>query len=355
MKHLCCRFPINAPVMSTIYLAILNDVVKSHGHSLKGCTSDQWHLADHRHRISPRFYLDVLRKTLAPTDLIGLGFEFGSRLNLVAAGPVGQLIMSAGTIEQALGYFLEYYPLLSLSMGFETQKNNQHLSIKVVSLYQEKEPDQVQWFVTETLVYSLLSNARSLSGKPLALTSLDLNYPAPPHAALYEKMIGCPVRFSQPELVATIDRGFSNQKVTTASYPIMLFKERQCRESLQRLRKCYTISEQIITILKRMQPVIPCQDTIAEQLNLSQSSLYRKLKEANTSYQKIVDRLRCEQALSYLNNTELSICEVADKLGFSDSSNFRRAFKKWTGLTPTELRGEPIAQEEIKHQLHSNQ
>ena len=217
MKHFCCRFPLDEPVMSTIYLAILNNVVTNRGHSIKGCTGDQWHLADHRRRISPRFYLDVLRKTLAPMELIGLGFDFGKRLNLVAAGPVGQLIMSAETLEQGLGYFFEYYPLLSLSMGFETQKSGQNLSVKVVSLFQEEEPEQVQWFVTETLLYSLLTNARSLSGKALTLTSLDLNYPAPPHAALYEKMMGCPVRFSQPYTIATIDREFANQKITSAA------------------------------------------------------------------------------------------------------------------------------------------
>ena len=338
MKHISCRFPLDESAMSILYLAILNNVVTHRGHQLKGCSSDIWRLADHRNRIPPRLFLDVVKKSLSSPELNGIGFQFGQQLTLAAADDVGQLIMSTQTIEQAFAYFLEYYPLLSLSMQFETVGTENRYSAEVASLFRKSEPERVQWFITESFFYSLLSSGRWLTGRPLSFKKLEIPYKEPPHGKMYETLFGCPVVFSSPRISVEVERDFMKSKVLTASYPVMLFKERQCQENLRRLKKCFSISEQIVTILKQMQPEIPSQESIAERLNLSQSSLYRKLKEADTSYQRIVDSFRREQAISYLQNTPLSICEIADKLGFSDSSNFRRAFKKWTGNTPTELR-----------------
>ena len=77
---------------------------------------------------------------------------------------------------------------------------------------------------------------------------------------------------------------------------------------------------------------------MAEQLNLSRSSLYRRLREDDSNYQTIVDKFRRDQAIVQLKNNKYTICEIAEHLGFSDVSNFRRAFKKWTGYKPSDLR-----------------
>ena len=338
MKHISCRFPLDESAMSILYLAILNNVVTQRGHLLKGSSNDVWRLADHRNRIPPRLFLDIVKKTICTPELNDIGFQFGQQLTLTAAGDVGQLIMASQTLEQGFRYFLEYYPLLSLSMQFETNVTENHSSVIVASLFRKSEPERVQWFVTESFFCSILSSSRWLTGQPLNFKRLELTYAKPPHSKMYESLFGCPVIFSAPAIKVDVDRDFLKHKILTASTPVMLFKERQCQEKMRRLKKYFSISEQIVTILKQTQPNIPSQESIAEQLNLSQSSLYRKLKDADTSYQRIVDSFRREQAVSYLQNTPLSICEIAEKLGFSDSSNFRRAFKKWTGNTPTELR-----------------
>ncbi len=69
------------------------------------------------------------------------------------------------------------------------------------------------------------------------------------------------------------------------------------------------------------QPDIPALDQLADRLNISQSSLYRRLKEADTSYQKIVDNFRLHAAVKYLRDTDLPVCEVAANLGFSLHTN----------------------------------
>lgn len=79
----------------------------------------------------------------------------------------------------------------------------------------------------------------------------------------------------------------------------------------------------------------PVQD-IAEQLNLSQQTLHRRLKDEASSYQRIKDNLRRDTAMVKLVQDKLPVHKVAELVGFSDSRSFTRAFKQWTGLSPRE-------------------
>ena len=336
MKHVSCRFPLDKPVMSVLYLSILSELILEKKYPVIGCSKGDRNALNPNKRISPELFLKVINQSLAPAELAGIGFQFGQRLDLSAAGTSGQLFMSSPNLGVAFDYFLEFFPMLSLSMEFESWKEGKRVYFKIKRLYRKNEPEHVKWFASETLLSSLLSAARRLSGKDLSLVSLDIPYSKPPHSDMYTRFFGCPVSFSCDEFLGCFD--FTNTPILTSNKVVMNLKVKECEMKMQRLNKRFSIQEQIVTLLKKYQPEIPSQELVAERLNLSQSSLYRKLKDANTSYQKIIDDFRRQQALTYLNDTDLPIYTIAENLGFSDASNFRRAFKKWTGLTPKELR-----------------
>ena len=79
-------------------------------------------------------------------------------------------------------------------------------------------------------------------------------------------------------------------------------------------------------------------ERIAGNLSMSGRTLQRKLREHGTSHQELLDQMRKDLAMRYLQERELAICEVAYLLGFSESSALHRAFKRWTGKTPNEFR-----------------
>ena len=79
---------------------------------------------------------------------------------------------------------------------------------------------------------------------------------------------------------------------------------------------------------------------ICGKLNMTPQTLRRRLKEANTSYQEIKDAIRKDASVYYLSKPDLSIDEIALLMGFSEASSFHRAFKKWTGKTPSNFRRE---------------
>lgn len=80
------------------------------------------------------------------------------------------------------------------------------------------------------------------------------------------------------------------------------------------------------------------REMVAEALHMSTSNFHEKLKKAGTNYQELLDQTRQELVQSYMSREDLSISEIAYLLGFSDSSNFSRSFKRWLGQSPREYR-----------------
>lgn len=98
-------------------------------------------------------------------------------------------------------------------------------------------------------------------------------------------------------------------------------------------------------------PLLPVRDAIAASLSegprledvakrvaMSQRTLQRRLREAGTTFQGLVDEARQQLARGYLDDAKLTVGEVAYMLGYSDPSAFIRAFKRWTGSTPRQYR-----------------
>ena len=79
------------------------------------------------------------------------------------------------------------------------------------------------------------------------------------------------------------------------------------------------------------------QDTIASKLHRSRSTLQRQLSGEGTSYRDILETTRQGLAEKYLQDSQYSQAQVAFMVGFSDQSNFARAFKRWTGMSPGEF------------------
>jgi AraC-like DNA-binding protein len=79
-------------------------------------------------------------------------------------------------------------------------------------------------------------------------------------------------------------------------------------------------------------------EDVAQDLNMSARTLRRKLREENSSFRQVMDELRRDIALRYLRETDLTVEEIAESLGFSDAAGFRQAFRRWTNAAPHEFR-----------------
>jgi AraC-like DNA-binding protein len=80
----------------------------------------------------------------------------------------------------------------------------------------------------------------------------------------------------------------------------------------------------------------PSLSSAAHSLHLTTATLHRHLNSEGTSFQRILNDVRCDTAIDKLRFQKLSVAEVAEQLGFAEPRSFSRAFKQWTGASPSE-------------------
>ncbi|MDE2561059.1 MAG: AraC family transcriptional regulator [Sphingomonadales bacterium] len=116
------------------------------------------------------------------------------------------------------------------------------------------------------------------------------------------------------------------------------FNDRIANDCLAKLKRSDILARTRATIVEGLSSGRCTRAQIARDLGLSQSVLQQRLTERGTSFHELLDETRCELALGYLQQPELSITEIAFLLGFADASNFTRAFKRWNGRAPSAFR-----------------
>jgi AraC-like DNA-binding protein len=79
-------------------------------------------------------------------------------------------------------------------------------------------------------------------------------------------------------------------------------------------------------------------DSVAKAIGLSRQTLYRRLKAEGTTFETLVERVRRRLALRFIRDEGLAVKETAWRLGFAEPAAFSRAFKRWTGKSPADMR-----------------
>lgn len=178
-----------------------------------------------------------------------------------------------------------------------------------------------------------------LIGAFIELERASFTDPRPRHHQRYRNLFETSIYFSQTKCALIFPRRYLDYPVvqTTASadqlmatFPAQLFEVSQLQDS---------VTAQVRNIMGAdLSQSFPGIDKIAARMCISVSTLHRHLLNENSSYQKIKDECRERAAQDYLRQKDYPIKAIAEQLGFSDSSTFHRAFRRWTGTTPRQFR-----------------
>lgn len=190
-------------------------------------------------------------------------------------------------------------------------------------------------FLQESLLVIWHRLGSWLIGQGIPLTRVGFNYPEPAHSGEYRGIFQAPVVFDQPETGLVFPARYLQEPVIRDELEMRQFLKSSPADLLARPddRNSYTARIRAQIGRDFTQP-IPDFETIAHNLNTSPQTLRRRLRSENTSFQEIKDNLRRDIAIVHLTRDQLAIDEIAHRAGFTETSTFHRAFKKWTGVTP---------------------
>ena len=157
--------------------------------------------------------------------------------------------------------------------------------------------------------------------------------------AAYRELLGCPVEFDAPAAAIMFDAQVAKQPILTGNAELAAETDRLAAAYLDTLRPDSVASRVRQLLIKSMPAGRTSQEQVAQRLSQSTSTLGRRLRSEGTNYQAVLDATRRDMALQYLRDGRHSLAEIAFLVGFSDQANFTRAFRRWTGKTPRDLRG----------------
>lgn len=284
--------------------------------------------------ISRRDQITIIGNALRIADRPGFGLAMGSRMSLAAHGPLGQLLSSSPTLDDAWAALERFHalriPLVRMSREFRGASMTIRLELQCPF-------DEVGLFLLEAVVVTIQRGIELIIGRRLREARLDLGYPAPPHAGDYNACLHSPLTFSAGETAWHIPRALLEQPNPfrdAAQYQLAL---RQCEELADALKpgRITDWSTRITHLLQQHPGALWTLAHMAGHLHLSPRSLMRHLKAEGTSYRQLQDRELARQALEHFASARHTVESVALALGYQDATAFRRAFKRWLGESPT--------------------
>ena len=328
------------PVPVQLLAAITSQLAK-HGISAAQILADTnisvQDLQAHETLLPYRTAQQILQKSLELSPIAHLGFAVGGEQSPSSMGVLGYGINCCATIEDAMNMATKYY---RVSSTFVKSKWYQ----KEDKLYWQATPPIVLGSILPCVIeeeFSMISRIQPmLTGQTTNLLEAHFQYPEPEYVSLYQDTFDCPLYFSAQYNQLVIDAEVLTQPILQANPLSVAAADRMCADFLRDNPTTDDMIMRIRQMILEQTYEYWNEEAIAARLNLTARTLRNQLRRLGTNYQAILDSQRKQIALEDLTNSILNVSDIAEHVGYSDVRAFRRAFKKWTGLTPSDYRSQ---------------
>lgn len=267
-----------------------------------------------------------------------LGFHLAQNFDLRALGFVHYMMASAETLAEALAYEAQYGSLANEALKIrEGSGEGASLELGYAGVERHLDRHEAEFWLTTTL-----RQCRLLTGRELVPVLATMIHSRPSRVAEMERYFGLQIDFGAELDFLAFDRDAKELPLTTSD-PFLKellagLHQQAFLLSTGEAASLRTRVENAIT--PRLRHGTPKIETIAKDLGTSARTLTRRLAELGISFSEILDELRYHLAVQYLRDGTSTISQVTWLLGYREPSASVRAFKRWTGKTPTAFRRE---------------
>ncbi len=322
--------------INSIFPSLLVDVAESQGANrnelLKAAGIGESNIHSGVSRVSLQEMMVLISHGLEMTGCESLGLEYGKVLDASTNDKLLALLIVCETLEEAVSYSFRY----NLGLDIEIDKNNEEFILSCEDQWQIPAP--VQRFMLETLAMYWLNVGSMLLRERVIYKRLSFVFPEPKDSQRYFELLGEEITFGAEKNILVFERAQSLQKLPGSNPLLKKALITRYDQELEAYKMEESLPGKVADIITTWTSGSPTACNVAEMLGMPLSSMSKKLHDSGTSFQRILDDIRCKKALKYLRQDQLTVSEIAFNLGYSDPSNFRKAFKNWTGGTPSEFR-----------------
>lgn len=284
-------------------------------------------------RIPLSDYGRIIWRALKLTGDAGLGIEFGLRANLTSHGLLGFGVMNQPTLREALVFEGKYFRPLR-SPGF-TPHFFYDGEQAVVQFREAVQFGPLRQYAYDTAVVGFIHLISPFV--PRSEMELRFEGPEPPYFKEYAARLP-PARFGMSAYEVRFPASCMNRPLETASSVSATLVTRELEREMAILGHDDRVLERIRALLAARHGEYPNLQSVAKQLGMSERTLKRRLSEHHFTFRDLVEEARRVESFRLLASTRHSVEVIGRRVGYTSHSNFIRAFKKWTGGTPSAYR-----------------
>lgn len=272
----------------------------------------------------------------------GFGVAAGERWNPTTFHALGFAWLASNSLGDALHRLARYGRFLNDGLDYAL------ISEKVLYRFRvSAKPDLLpatteerSKIASDAGIVAFVKMCRLLLGE--GFSPMEVTSPHPPSGAslLLEQLTRCPVHYGKDYIELVFDRHDIERKLHSGNDELTQAHEQIILKHMSNLDKDELSAKVQLSIMERLPSGNVKESDIASDLGLSSRTMQRRLLDEGVNFQSLLQEARQKLADQYIRDGNLSISEIAYLLGFSEQANFTRAFKRWTGVSPTRFRSD---------------
>lgn len=330
--------------MALDYLLVLQELAMEHGVSPQAILESTGIPLDalirDNIRIGHRSFSQSVKNFLDRVDDPTLPIQYAKRNTMYRHGALGYAFQATNNLLETSVLLTKYVDTRSGGgQRFERDLNNDQVTITFHIDRQELGGD-VERFQYLTLLFNIEYLGRCLTGTLHETIPSEIHLKSEQNGDIPESILppGLKILFSQKANQWIAPKSYCERPLVTADPSVMPTAIEKIEQEMMSLETVVDIAALVREKLRKHVGKMPSLQQMADELHLSTSSLKRKLKEVGATYQQLRETELFNKANYLLGTTQYSVEQVAEMLGYGDASNFNKAFKQWSGMTPSEYR-----------------
>jgi AraC-like DNA-binding protein len=265
----------------------------------------------------------------------GIGVRVGQNVQPETYEVFGHVLSSSASLGDALVRATRFARIVADTFELSLHVEGQLATV----LLRPTHPELLHPRDIEFILSAAVTIARKITAEGLAPGEVRFTHAAPRDVSHHEQAFEAPVKFNQPHNALVFDSELLH-------LPVVGRDEQLCAQFSRQASRMLAGSGQAGRLSRRVQELVsaelrggnPTIEGIADKLGMHSKTLSRRLKDEGTSHRQLLEAVRYELSDRYLRQRGLSVSEIAFLLGYSDTSAFIKAFKRWSGVTPETYR-----------------
>jgi AraC-like DNA-binding protein len=254
-------------------------------------------------------------------------------------GPLGFAWLASKNLRAALARLQRYSRVIHDKCQIDLQEENNNIIATIVTT-----ADSENAYHRDGGDLAVLTNmCRFICGKSWSPKKVSISHPEPVDTSYYFAYFRCPIEFGAPLNSLFIDSRQAQEQLTGSNEQLAQLNDHIVVRYLASIDRDDIINQTKTAIMERLGEGGVTETCVADALHVSSRNLHRKLAAENSSFKYLLLEIRTELANQYINDATLTLTEISYMLGFSEVSSFSRAYRRWTGHSPSTARKQHLS------------